>query len=71
MSIEVNGPSNILMLIDMHRAMTIGHPVRPEDKALLDHIRQEATFTLQYLRQLENPKGVKWTDIKKENENAE
>lgn len=57
MNTEVNGPANIIMLIDQL------YENNQLDKASYDIIRKNAENTVAYLRLLSNPNNIKWADI--------
>lgn len=56
-NIEVNGPANIIMILDA--ALDAGEI----DPLLYKKLCEQAWRTISYLRQLDNPKQTKWADI--------
>lgn len=58
--IEINGCANIITMIDLWEQCG--------DEPELNEIRRQAKMTIEYLRQLENPKGIRWHDIAKKHE---
>lgn len=55
--IEVNGPANILLFLSI---MLDQGRILPADA---DRLAKEATKTLQYLQQLDNPNRIDWYNI--------
>lgn len=55
MNTEVNGPANIVMLIEASSG-----EITPE---VIELIKKQALKTIEYIKKLENPKDVKWSDI--------
>lgn len=60
MNVEVNGPANIIMILE---SMLENGLVTPEAYEI---IRKEAENTLEYMKVLENPNNIRWSDIKVE-----
>ena len=58
--IEVNGPANIVMLIE---AMNESDNAQFQ-KEILAKILKEAHFTIEYMKKLSNPTGIKYHEIK-------
>ena len=62
--VEVNGASNIVTLIDCYLSLDVY--AGQEVYELLGKIKKEAYKTIKYINCLQNPKGIKWHDIKGE-----
>lgn len=57
MKTEVNGPANIIMLLDV--ALENGQISKSAYDILIPH----AENTIKYIRLLDNTKDVKWSDV--------
>lgn len=56
--IETNGPANMIMMLDTMLEMGT---ISTEDHGAL---KQQAERTINYLKQLDNPSGVQWFNVK-------
>ena len=66
MSVENNGPSNIVTFIRIYKLQNREWASSAELVILLDRIEKEAWDTISYMKWLENPKGKLWHQIKAE-----
>jgi hypothetical protein len=65
MSVENNGPSNIVTFIRIYKLQNPTWASSAELAILLNRIEREAWDTIEYMRFLENPTAKMWHDIKK------
>lgn len=70
MTIEINGPANIITFIRVYKLQNPAWALDSELATMIERIEKEAFDTIKYIERLSNPSGIAWHQIKAEGSNA-